>query len=76
METTPNPDKAKVLEIVNDLVTVKEACSMLQISRTRLNDLAKIGKINFLRFDFSGRKIFLRHSQILALFPKNIQQNA
>ena len=52
---------------LKDLLTTKEATQILKISKTRFYSLVNEGLITLLRFDYSGRKTFVRLSQISQL---------
>lgn len=65
----------QVESITNDLLTPKEAWTVLKICRTRFYSLVNQGYINLVRFDYSGRKTFVKRSELVNLFPKDFNQN-
>ena len=76
MENKTPQSQAFVLEdFTNDLLAPKEAWQMLKINKTRFYTLVNQGYISLLRFDYSGRKTFVKRSQLVNLFPKDFIQN-
>ena len=61
--------------LVNDLLTPKEAWESLRISKTRFYTLVNQGYISLVKFDYSGRKTFVQRSQLASLFPKDFINN-
>jgi hypothetical protein len=61
--------------ITSDLLTPKQAWKLIKIGKTRFYTLVEQGYINLIRFDYSGRKTFVRRSELTTLFPKDFVQN-
>lgn len=61
--------------ITNDLLSPKEAWTLLKIGRTRFYSLVDQGHINIVRFQYSGRKTFVKRSELMKLFPKDFNSN-
>jgi hypothetical protein len=61
--------------ITDDLITPKQAWESIKIGKTRFYTLVGQGYINLLRFDYSGRKTFVRRSELALLFPKDFIKN-
>jgi hypothetical protein len=71
METQPKQFDT----ITKDLLTPKEAWEALKIGRTRFYTLVNQGYISLVKFEYSGRKTFVRRSQLSQLFPKDFNLN-
>lgn len=70
-----NTDTVTLENITGDLVTPKQAWELIKIGKTRFYTLVEQGYITLLRFDYSGRKTFVRRSQLAQLFPKDLNKN-
>lgn len=61
--------------ITNDLITPKQAWESIKVCKTRFYTLVSQGHITLHRFDYSGRKTFVKRSQLALLFPKDFINN-
>ena len=62
---------ARLEKITDNLLTPKEAWEALKIGKTRFYTLVSQGHITLLRFDYAGRKTFVKRSELALLFPKD-----
>ena len=62
---------ARLEKITDNLLTPKEAWEALKIGKTRFYTLVSQGHITLARFDYAGRKTFVKRSELALLFPKD-----
>lgn len=62
-------------DITDDLITPKQAWESIKVCKTRFYTLVNQGYITLVRFDYSGRKTFVKRSQLALLFPKDFNDN-
>lgn len=66
-----NSVSARLEKITDNLLTPKQAWEALKIGKTRFYTLVSQGHITLVRFDYSGRKTFVKRSELALLFPKD-----
>ena len=70
-----SPISVRLEKITDNLLSPKEAWEALKIGRTRFYTLVNQGYITLYRFDYAGRKTFVKRSQLALLFPKDFNDN-
>ena len=65
------PISTRLEKITDNLLTPKEAWGALKIGKTRFYTLVSQGHITLARFDYAGRKTFVKRSELALLFPKD-----
>jgi hypothetical protein len=66
-----NSISARLEKITDNLLTPKQAWEALKIGKTRFYTLVSQGHITLVRFDYAGRKTFVKRSELALLFPKD-----